>query len=290
MRIATITTTALMLAVSAEAHVRITPRESKVGATETYSARVPTEGKVATVSVELEVPTGVAILSAVASSEGNATLKKEGDRVIAVMWNVKIDPGAFAELTYVARNPTDGAEIVWKVHQRYADGSSSDWIGGPGTRAPAPITKLAGSSQGASADAAIALWLAEYDDAFNAKSLDRLAAFYHPDVTIFEGGGVNTGWADYRDNHIGPELKDFENLKFLHQNIAVHQLSPNGDAAYVTSEYVLKARVKGRDIDSGGLETLVLVKDAAGAWKIRHSHSSAKRRGPASGAGLQSKR
>lgn len=286
MRIATITAIALTLAVVAEAHVRITPRESKAGATETYSVRVPTEGKVATVLVEIEAPADVAILSAVASLQGDATLKKQGDRVIGVTWNVKIEPGAFAELAYVARNPISGDEIVWKVRQLYADGSSSDWVGGSGTRALAPVTKLVGKSQGVSADKAITAWLAEYDDAFNAKSLDRLAAFYHPDVTIFEGGGVNIGWVDYRDNHIGPELKEFENLRFSHQNIAVHQLSRTGDAAYVTSEYALKARVNGRDIDSGGLETLVLVKDAAGAWKIRHSHTSAKRRAPA-GGGVQ---
>jgi ketosteroid isomerase-like protein len=40
-----------------------------------------------------------------------------------------------------------------------------------------------------------------YDARFNAKDLDKLAAFYHPDVTIFEGGGVNRGWAGYRDHH-----------------------------------------------------------------------------------------
>lgn len=33
-------------------------------------------------------------------------------------------------------------------------------------------------------------WFESYDAAFNAKDISRLAAFYHPDVTIFEGGGV----------------------------------------------------------------------------------------------------
>jgi ketosteroid isomerase-like protein len=38
-----------------------------------------------------------------------------------------------------------------------------------------------------------------------------------------------------------------------------------------------------RQLDSGGLETLVLVKDADGSWKIRHSHTSSRpaRRPPA---------
>ena len=135
------------------------------------------------------------------------------------------------------------------------------------------------SAQGATEERAIASRLQSFDRAFVAKDLDKLATFYHPDVTIFEGGGVNTGWADYRDHHIGPELNGFENLQFEHRNIAAHVLD-GGRVAYVTSEYTLKARVNGRDIDSAGLETLVLVK-VGDAWKIRHSHTSARRR-PAS--------
>jgi uncharacterized protein (TIGR02246 family) len=139
----------------------------------------------------------------------------------------------------------------------------------------AAIAALPLSAQ-VSEDSAIATWLQSYDRAFVAKDLDRLASFYHPDVTIFEGGGVNNGWADYRDHHIGPELKSFENLQFEHRNVAVH-VQEGGAVAYVTSEYALKARTGGRDVDSGGLETLVLIK-SEGAWKIRHSHTSARRR------------
>lgn len=103
-------------------------------------------------------------------------------------------------------------------------------------------------------------------------------------MTIFEGGGVNRGWADYRDHHLGPELKEFEGLEFAHENVVSHLLGPDGRTAYVTAEYRLKARMKDRDVDSGGLATLVLVKGADGAWKIRHSHTSGRRRptaGPA---------
>lgn len=38
-----------------------------------------------------------------------------------------------------------------------------------------------------------------------------------------------------------------------------------------------------RMLDSGGLETLVLIKDAGGAWKIRHTHTSARARRPPAG-------
>src|SRR5262245_32287648 len=60
-RIITCAVSALLVAEVAHAHVTVRPRESKAGATETYTVRVPTEGKVATISVEVEIPRGVTI-------------------------------------------------------------------------------------------------------------------------------------------------------------------------------------------------------------------------------------
>ncbi len=128
----------------------------------------------------------------------------------------------------------------------------------------------------------IATWLDGYDAAFNAKDLTKLGSFYHPDVTIYEGGGVDNGWAAYRDHHLGPELKAFENLQFGHTERKIHVLA-DGTTAYVTSQYFLKAKMGERVIDGGGLETLVLVKGAGGAWQIRHSHTSSRPRRPAGG-------
>lgn len=138
---------------------------------------------------------------------------------------------------------------------------------------------FAAGEQSADEAATIAAWLKGYDAAFNAKDLDKLATFYHPDVTIFEGGGVNNGWADYRDHHLGPELKAFENLQFGHSNAKVTVL-PGGQAAYATSEYAIKAKIGERMLDSSGLETLLLVKGSDGTWKIRHSHTSSRPRRP----------
>ena len=123
--------------------------------------------------------------------------------------------------------------------------------------------------------AAVTAWLRSYDAAFNAKDLEKLASFYDPDVTIFEGAGINNGWADYRDHHLGPELKAFQNLQFAHSDTKV-SIHTGGQSAYATSRYTLKARMGDRDIDSEGLATYVLVKDASGSWKIRHSHTSSR--------------
>jgi ketosteroid isomerase-like protein len=143
-------------------------------------------------------------------------------------------------------------------------------------RLGAATTTVAGAAQTADTDAAgIEAWLKGYDAAFNAKDLDKLANFYHPDVTIYEGGGINNGWIDYRDRHLGPELKAFENLQFGHSNTKV-TVHPGGQSAYATSEYSIKAKMGEREIDSRGLETLVLIKGPDGSWKIRHSHTSSR--------------
>jgi ketosteroid isomerase-like protein len=145
----------------------------------------------------------------------------------------------------------------------------------------APAASASNSTQTPAAGdaAAIDKWLAGYDAAFLSKDLDKIAVFYHPDVTIYEGGGINNGWADYRDRHLGPELKEFEGLEFGHSDRKV-AVASDGRSAYVTSRYFIKAKRGERLLDSVGLETLVLTKQPDGAWKIRHSHTSGRARGP----------
>ena len=128
-----------------------------------------------------------------------------------------------------------------------------------------------------SSEPEIVAFFKTYDAAFVAKDLAKLATLYHPDVTIFEGSGINRGWVDYRDNHLGPELKSFQNLHWAHSNIVVHRLGES--AAYVTAGYAIKYQAGERAVDSGGIATHVLVKDK-GAWRIRHSHTAARRRAP----------
>ena len=151
MRVKTLTAAlALTLVASAaQAHVSVRPRESKPGVTEKYIVRVPTEGKVATTSVALDVPTGVVVDSVEPLDGVKADLKREGARIVSITWTVTIEPGANREFTFTAKNPSEGGEIAWKAHQRYADGTSSEWIGAAGTRQPAPVTTLTAASGGA---------------------------------------------------------------------------------------------------------------------------------------------
>lgn len=128
---------ALLIPASAYAHVSVLPRASKPGAEETYTVRVPTEKAVATTSIELEVPEGVTITK-VADVEGaKHEEKKTGDRITMITWTREIKPRESAEFSFIAKNPATGEKIVWKIHQRYADGTVSDWV--PATTLVAPV-------------------------------------------------------------------------------------------------------------------------------------------------------
>ena len=131
-----------LVASAAHAHVSVRPRESKPGATEKYIVRVPTEGKVATTSVEVDIPAGVTVEGVEPADGVKSEMKRESGRVVSIVWTVTIDPGANREFTFTAKNPSEGTEIAWRAHQRYADGTSSEWVGVAGSRQPAPVTKL----------------------------------------------------------------------------------------------------------------------------------------------------
>ena len=143
MRKTLIAATLIVLAPAiAFAHVTVRPRESKAGTEERYTVRVPTEGTVATVSVELEIPDGVTVIDVEKAEDVTFETRKEGDRVVRIVWTKTIAPKEAGEFVFRARNPESGTEIVWKAHQHVADGTVTDWSGPAGDRRPASMTKL----------------------------------------------------------------------------------------------------------------------------------------------------
>ena len=137
---------------------------------------------------------------------------------------------------------------------------------------------FAASSLGAqpSADAKPALerWLREYDSAFNAKDVQALAAFYRPDVTVFEEGADSHGWDEYHTKHLAPELQRMEHPVLFHVHHTARSVSAAGDAFLIVAEPRLRAEMAGGLVDVRFLETLLVVKDDHGAWKILHAHRS----------------
>lgn len=125
------------------AHVSITPRASSHGATEKYTVRIPSEGKVTTVAAEMDVPEGV-IVEVLQSPMGwKHEVKRADDRIVSVIWHVNVPPGEFIDVAFVARNPRQGARIVWGLRQRFADGTSANWtVDQKGQTRPTAVTQL----------------------------------------------------------------------------------------------------------------------------------------------------
>lgn len=122
----------VLAGVAAGAHVTIAPADGRLGLNERYTVRVPTEGQVATVGLDLEVPPGVTVTGVLAMPGWTADVRREEKRIVGISWKTEIPPGQFGELVFTARNPKEGTEIVWNVKQRFADGTSRDWT--PKTR------------------------------------------------------------------------------------------------------------------------------------------------------------
>ena len=138
----------LALPAVAYAHVSITPRASTHGATEKYTVRIPSEGKVATVAAEMDVPEGV-IVEVLQSPMGwKHEVKRADDRIVSVIWHVNVPPGEFIDVAFVARNPRQGARIIWGLRQRFADGTSENWtVDQKGQTRPTAVTQLAAPRQ-----------------------------------------------------------------------------------------------------------------------------------------------
>lgn len=93
-------------------------------------------------------------------------------------------------------------------------------------------------------------------------------------LTIFEGAGVNRGWTDYRDHHLGPELKEMKNMQYQPAELDVHV---EGRTAWVLFRYTLKADVNGRAADVFGRGTAILERRGT-RWVVRHMQTGGRAR------------
>jgi ketosteroid isomerase-like protein len=114
--------------------------------------------------------------------------------------------------------------------------------------------------------------LTKYAAAVQSKDMAEIEKYVvtTDDFTIFEGGHVNSGWADYKDHHIGPELKMFLEIKYGFEDIKVRV---SGDMAYATFKTSIDVKMESRSFDGKSLATAILVKTGDG-WKIQHMHTS----------------
>lgn len=140
--VAVVAMCAVVMPAVVQGHVSIWPRQSAAGATEKYTVRVPTEGKVMTVGADMEAPAGVVIETVAMPAGWTYELKRKDDHIVGISWKMDIKPGEFAEFSFVARNPRNQEQLVWTLRQRFADGTVTDFTKGPNGIRPTAIVRL----------------------------------------------------------------------------------------------------------------------------------------------------
>lgn len=135
--------------------------------------------------------------------------------------------------------------------------------------------KHAATAGGTPVDAGVAKVLEGYRAAFEARSTDKLAEVVDPALLVLEGTGKNVGWPDYRDNHIGPEMKEWESLTYA--DTVLLDAEAKGESAWAVTQATVTIVSAGKPMTLDVAETFVLGK-RDGVWRIRHIHWSGKRR------------
>lgn len=100
---------------------------------------------------------------------------------------------------------------------------------------------------------------------------DSLAALalLHPDLVVYESGHAET-LSEYRSEHLA---SDIAFAAATRREVRAESVTLWGDVALYTSEAHTTGTWRGRDIDGGGTESMVLVRTPEG-WRIRHIHWS----------------
>lgn len=120
-----------------------------------------------------------------------------------------------------------------------------------------------------------------YWEAFKARSTEMLSRVVTSDLLVLEGTTKNISWQDFRDNHIGPEMKEW--TQFSVKSWKVIRSEVVGGFAYVASESQYEIVTAKEHVDLVGTETFILVKNSHSSdWMIKHVHSSGKRAQPKS--------
>lgn len=116
----------------------------------------------------------------------------------------------------------------------------------------------------------------EVVDGFHAalEAGDREAAlgYLAPEVIIFEGGGAEMSRDEYASHHLGGDMAF---LAAMEQELLDRQDHVAGDLAYVLSRTRTRGSFREREVDSTGVETMVLERRDDG-WRIVHIHWSSR--------------
>ncbi len=116
-----------------------------------------------------------------------------------------------------------------------------------------------------------------YLAAIEGSDLDAAEALFGTESVIFETGGVEGTWSEYRAHHIGAELDAIESFRISRAQ-PTERTSDDGTMAFVAwpIEYTIELD-DGRVIESRGTVTFVL-ESHGHDYLIRHLHWSSRKK------------
>lgn len=116
--------------------------------------------------------------------------------------------------------------------------------------------------------------LASYKAAIERLDTTGVESLFAPDAIVIESGKVEGTFADYRDHHLGPELKEFKSFSFHDYKV---EIRIEGPIAVATETYGYRIVLKTDEVvDRLGVASSVL-KWNGQAWQIVSTHSSSRR-------------
>jgi uncharacterized protein (TIGR02246 family) len=127
------------------------------------------------------------------------------------------------------------------------------------------------SAQVAGAESEVRAAVEAFDRALATGDSAAVLALLHADASVHEGGVAETR-EQYRAGHL---RGDIAFLRDVTSETVRERVDVRGDMALYTSEYAMKATSRGREVNSTGVETMVLVRTAEG-WRILHIHWSSR--------------
>lgn len=117
----------------------------------------------------------------------------------------------------------------------------------------------------------IAKTLSDLETAIIENDSERAGEILHDDVTILEGGGMETK-SEYLSHHFHSDGKF---LSAMNREEVSQEISVEGNMAWVTSKTKMTGTYSGREIDLSSLELAVLKKEN-GMWRVIALHWSSR--------------
>ncbi len=140
------------------------------------------------------------------------------------------------------------------------------------------VTLLVPTVGGAAARSDPTQVAARYFEAMQSSDLFAAGKLFSQASSVFESGGREGSWTEYREHHIGPEIDQIKSFSIIRggpETVA----SKDSSMAFVAWPIEYRIDLKdGKVIESRGTVTFILVKEAGSEYRIRHLHWSSRRK------------